>query len=163
MALLPWVNIPTTDRDAESVINEDFVDNMHQNQEVLCTQPVDCRWDEISEDTSFPFVQNEEAFVPECANTTDGDIKLIVRFQKKVASGTTGQVRITLGSGTPVTSATFTNTAYDTIEIEISTADTRIVAGTVAALKIELLRSAGAGLVYAENVLSSSRLERQAV
>ncbi len=161
MAIKPFIIIPTTDVDAESVVNVDLIADLFSNQESLGTQQVDCGWDEISEDTSFPFVNDEEVFIPESANTTDEDEVLVVRFQKKVASGTTGQVRITLGAGSAVTSATFTNTAYDTIEIELVAADVRAVAGTVATLKIELLRTAGSGLVFAENVLSSSRIERR--
>ncbi len=161
MAIKPWVTVATTDKDGESVVNENLVKLFHDNQEALITGPVDCRWDEISEDTSFPFVLNEEVFIPESCNSTDEDVVLVVRFQKKVAGGTTGQVRITLGSGSAVTSSTFVNTAYDTIEIELVAADVRAVAGTIAALKIELLRTAGSGLVYAENKFSSSRIERR--
>lgn len=161
MAIKPWVDVLTTDKDGESVVNVDLVGDFFGNQEALITGPVDCRFDLFSEDTAFPKVQNEEVFIPESANSVEEDIVLVVRFEKKVDGSAVGQIRITLGAGTPVLSSTFSNSSFDTIEIELVAADVRAVAGAVAALKIELLQDSGSGFVFAQNRFSSSRIERR--
>ncbi len=160
MAVKPWTQIASTEYDGESPVTEGLLLKFHDNQEALISGPANTRWAEVSGTTGT--AKSIDVWIPEAASTDDGDVTLVVRFEAKVDSGSTGKIGLQLGAATLVETTTFTHTAYQTYEVIIPAADVKAAAGTVAALNISNTRTAGAGLIYSLCEFSSSRLERAA-
>lgn len=159
MSAKAWTNIPTTDTDAESVVNEDLIADFHSNQEALITMPVDARW---AQRDGFPAAWTVEVYVPQPVVTTHGTVELVLRFEAWVDAGTTAKVRAKLASGAFVETATISNTTAQAFEIRIPDGDVVAAVNTNAAITVEHVLVSGGGSAHSRNAWGSSRWERQA-
>lgn len=152
-----WQDIPDADIDIESPVTEGLLAKIYDNQEALISQPVDTRFAEASAAAGVTLASIEVYIPPQVA--TAGAVTLVIRFEAKVASGT-GEVEARLGSGSFVSSGTFTNTSYGFKTITISSTDVHAAPDTAQTLTIRT--KAGSATVTAKCVSASSRLERAA-
>ena len=149
-------------------VTADLVGRMWERQESLISQPIDCRFDEITHNTSTATVKAQpRIYIPYAAATAGGGQVLFrVVFEMCMSGGAAGQAKMRLywGStgGTMVTCTCAASVlAYVRKEIVIPVADVTTCAGAEVILEVSVGLTAGTGTVYARNIWGGcSRLER---
>lgn len=162
-----WVDIASTEIDAESFVHETLLGKFWDRDESLITIAVDFRWAEVTTtSTSMVQVATALGYIPAAAGTDGGArCTLVVPFEAKASDGsTTASIRLKLGSGGAYQSVTLAagETAYTKKTVTITADDVNAAKNGEATLYVEVQRTAGGGTVYVRNVWGAARLERAA-
>jgi len=154
--------IDATRRDGESPVTEQLLQDFHDRDESLISQPIDTRFSEQSVNAAaFTQMFSLLLFIPACAATTDGDVTLVFVFEAKVAAGVVGRVRAKLNSGgTYVETGNITGAGYTRFALTIPAADVAAAADAEPALVVEGRYTATAGNVFVRCEWGASRIER---
>lgn len=157
-----FTTIVSTRRDGESPVTQQLLQDFHDRDEALISQPIDTRFPEkIVNASGFTEMFRLNVYLPACAGTADGAVTLVFVFEAKVASGVNGRVRAKLGSGgTYVETGNITGTAYARFALTLPAADVAAAAGFEVDLIIEGHYTATAGNVYVRCGWCASRIER---
>ena len=115
---MAWTDIPATDTDVDSPLDEDLFDALRDNQ-------LECRTAhyqvDISEgtasDSSFTTIKTVTIYVPDLADYTGIQRKVIGEFEAKITAGT-ATYRL-LGDGNTGTEVTSTATSFESVECEV--------------------------------------------
>jgi len=158
-----YQDIHISRRDGESPITQDLLQDYHDRDEALITQPIDTRFDEKSVNAAaFTEMFRLRLFLPMCAGTLDGDVTLVFVFEAKAAAvGNLCRIRAKLGAGgTYVETGDINSTAYARFALTIPAADVATAADAEADLIVEGRYTGTAGNVFARCEWSASRIER---
>ncbi len=152
-------------RDGESPVTQQLIQDFHDRDEALISQPIDTRFPEQSVNSSvFTALATLNIFLPACVGTADGDVTLVFVFEAKAAAvGNLCRVRAKLGAGgTFVETANINATTYARFALTIPAADVAAAADSEVSLIIEGRYTGTAGAVFIRCEWCASRIERAA-
>jgi hypothetical protein len=155
--------IVSTRRDGESPVTQSLLQDFHDRDESLISQPIDTRFAEKTVNAAgFTEMFRLNLFLPKCVGTADGAVTLVFVFEAKAnAVGNLCRIRTKLGAGgTYVETADINAAAYARFALTISAADVAAAADSEVELIVEGRYTGTAGAVFIRCEWCASRVER---
>ena len=152
-------------RDGRSPVTQTLMQDYHDRDEAMISQPIDTRFSEKSvTNAAFTEIGRLTLYLPPSAGTVDGAVTLVFVFEAKAnAVGNLCRVRAKLGAaGTYVETGDINATAYARFALTLPAADVLAAADVEADLIFEGRHTGTAGAVSVRCEWSASRIERAA-